>query len=487
MKLKELFSNIYGVNIIGNVNEEIRGITHFSKKVEPGYLFAALKGQKTDGNEYIMEAVDKGAKAILSEKNAPSNFPITWIQVYEPRRVLALISSKFYGFPSKKIDVIGITGTNGKTSITYILENIFLKANFSVGVIGSINYRYSGKEFSASLTTPEAPDLQRILKEMKDNGVTNCFMEVSSHSLELNRVLGINFKVGVFTNLSGDHLDFHQNMEDYYQAKKKLFMPENNEMKAVINIDDPWGERLRKEISIGFISYGLREKADIRVRKYTLSENGIKALIKIPQGEIEIYSPLLGKPYLYNILASIGVSLIFNIPIEKIKEGVSWISQIPGRMEKVPNNLNINVLVDYAHSDDSLRNLLETVNQITRGRIILVFGAGGDRDRSKRPRMGEVAGRFSDFSIITSDNPRSEDPLQIIKEIEKGFMKIRKKNYIVIPERKEAIWEAINMAKEKDWVLIAGKGHENYQIIKDKIIPFNDKEVALQALREKHG
>ena len=487
MKLKELFSNIYGINIIGDENEEIKGIAYHSKKVKEGYLFAALKGQQTDGNKYVIEAVNRGAKAILSEESPPSNFPITWIKVEEPRKVLALISSKFYGFPSKKINVIGITGTNGKTSITYILENIFLSAGFSPGIIGTINYRYYEKEYSSSLTTPEAPDLQRILKEMRDNGVSYCFMEVSSHSLKLDRVLGIDFKAGVFTNLSGDHLDFHQNMEEYYQAKKRLFLPDNNNMKAIINIDDPWGERLRKEISIGFVSYGFRAEADIKVEKYRLSEKGIEALINTPQGDIEIYSTLLGKPYLYNILASIGVSLIFNVPIEKIKEGVSNIKQIPGRMEKIENKLGINVIVDYAHSDDSLKNLLETVNQIKKGKVILVFGAGGDRDRSKRPRMGAVAGKLSDFSIITSDNPRSEDPIKIIEEIEEGFKKAGGKNYMVIPDREEAIRKAIYIAKKNDWVLIAGKGHENYQIIKDRIIPFNDKEVALRFLKERNG
>jgi UDP-N-acetylmuramoyl-L-alanyl-D-glutamate--2,6-diaminopimelate ligase len=487
MKLKELFSNIYGVNIIGDENEDVRGIAYHSKKVEKGYLFVALKGQKTDGNRYIMEAIDRGARAILSEENPQSNFPVTWVKAEEARKVLALISAKFYDFPSKKINVIGITGTNGKTSVTFILENIFLKTGFPTGVIGTINYRYSGKEYSSTLTTPEAPDLQRILKEMKDNGVIYCFMEVSSHSLALDRVLGIVFRAGVFTNLSGDHLDFHKDMEDYYQAKKKLFIPENNNMKAVINIDDPWGERLRKEISIGYISYGFKEGADIKVEKYKLMEEGIDALIKTPKGEIEIRSPLLGRPYLYNILASIGVSMIFNVPVEKIKEGIASIRQIPGRMEKVENKHGINVIIDYAHSDDSLKNLLKTVNQIKGGKIILVFGAGGDRDRSKRPRMGEVAGRLSDFSIITSDNPRSEDPIKIIEEIEKGFKKIQKKNYTIIPDRREAICKAINMAQKGDWVLIAGKGHENYQIIKDKIIPFNDKEVASQFLNEKNG
>ena len=487
MQLKELFLNIYGVNIIGNESEEIEGIAYHSKKVKEGYLFAALKGQQTDGNKYVMEAVNRGARAILSEESPPSNFPITWIKVEEPRKVLALISSKFYGFPSKKINVTGITGTNGKTSITYILENIFSEAGFLPGVIGTINYRYFGKEYSSSLTTPEAPDLQKILKEMKDNGVSHCFMEVSSHSLKLDRVLGIDFKVGVFTNLSGDHLDFHQNMEDYYQAKKRLFLPDNNNMKAVINIDDPWGERLKKEISIGFVSYGFREEADIRVKEYNLSEKGIEALINTPKGDIEIYSPLLGKPYLYNILASIGVSLIFNVPVEKIKKGVSNIKQIPGRMEKIENKLGINVIVDYAHSDDSLKNLLETVNQIKKGKVILVFGAGGDRDKSKRPRMGAVAGKLSDFSIITSDNPRNEDPIKIIEDIEEGFRKVGSRNYMIIPDRREAIHKAISMAKENDWVLIAGKGHENYQIIKDKIIPFNDKKVALEFLKERNG
>ncbi|MFQ6081726.1 MAG: UDP-N-acetylmuramoyl-L-alanyl-D-glutamate--2,6-diaminopimelate ligase [Candidatus Aminicenantia bacterium] len=483
MKLKELFSNIYGIDFTGDWEEEITGIAYSSKDVKPGFLFAALKGQRADGYLYVNEALEKGAKAILSEKPAPKNFSRSWIQVGDPRKVLALVSANFYRHPAEDLEVVGITGTNGKTTVGYILEKILSEAGFTPGVIGTITRRYSGKEAKAQMTTPEAPDLQRILREMKDQGVTHCLMEVSSHGLALDRVMGIDFKVGVFTNLSGDHLDYHQTMENYFSAKKRLFFPDKNEMKAVINIDDLWGRKLISEITIGFITYGVNSEADIQVKDYSLSEQGIQALVRTPVGELRISSSLLGKPNLYNILASIAVALIFNISLQKIEKAISRLSYIPGRFEKIPNNLGINVLVDFAHSDDSLKNLLETARQFKPNRLVLVFGAGGDRDKSKRPRMGEIAGKLSDLSIITSDNPRSEDPLQIIREIEAGIKKSSTENYSIIPDRKEAIFKAISLAEKGDWVIIAGKGHENYQILKDRTIYFDDREVAQQALK----
>jgi len=482
MKLDQLLTGIPGINLYGSPDIEITGITYSSKEVKKNFLFAALKGEKSDGNDFIEEALSNGAAAVLSENNPHPDFSEAWIQANETREIMALISANFFEQPSQKLNVIGITGTKGKTSVTYILESILSHAGFKPGVIGSISYRGPGFNKPAKRTTPESPDIQRMMREILDNGGTHCLIEVSSHSLELNRASGIGFDVTVFTNLSGEHLDYHKSMDRYFSAKKKLFQIGPKNRIAVINTDDPWGEKLKAQISGGAVSFGLKESATVHAREFVLKEDGLDIQIRFPAGHMSISSPLLGKPNVYNILASVATALFLNIPIPKIKEGLRALKGIPGRFQKIPNEKDLHIFVDYAHTDDALKKLLETAQELGTRRTIVVFGAGGDRDRSKRARMGQAAGRLADWSIITSDNPRSEDPLAIIGDIEGGIQTTGTDQYEIIPDRKEAIAQALRMARAGDYVLIAGKGHEDYQIIGNKTYHFDDAEVITELL-----
>jgi UDP-N-acetylmuramoyl-L-alanyl-D-glutamate--2,6-diaminopimelate ligase len=428
--------------------------------------------------------VDRGAIAVLSEREKPKNFPKTWIQVSNARVALSLCAANFYSHPSKELKVVGITGTKGKTTITYILEEILKNANFLPGVIGTISYRGPGIKSTAERTTPEAPDLQRMMREMADLGATHCVMEVSSHSLELNRTTGIDFDVIAFTNLSGEHLDYHHSMEQYFEAKKKLFVFPSRKRIAVINCDDFWGKKLLTQISMEIFTYGTGPTAKIRAKNFLFSEDGLEMTVNYPAGKISVSSHLLGKPNMYNILASIACALNLGVPVHSIIDGIAGLEGVPGRFEKIKNSLGYNIFVDYAHTDDALKNLLETAKELNFRRIILVFGAGGDRDTQKRPRMGEVAGLYADWTIITSDNPRTEDPMAILTDIEEGIKKTGPSRYELELDRKSAIHKALKRANKGDCVLVAGKGHEDYQIIKDKIFPFKDADVIRSFLKE---
>ncbi|UCC41859.1 MAG: UDP-N-acetylmuramoyl-L-alanyl-D-glutamate--2,6-diaminopimelate ligase [Candidatus Aminicenantes bacterium] len=483
MKLKDLLAGVSLIDISKNEEEEIQGIAYSSKDVQPGFLFAALKGEKKDGFEFIEEALLKGAEVILSEKPKPQNFEKNWIHVHDAREALALCSANFYSHPSQNMKVIGITGTKGKTTTTYLLEEILKKSEYIPGVIGTVSYRGPKINIPAQRTTPEAPDLQKMMREMLDKGVTHCLIEVSSHALELKRVLGIGFDIAIFSNLSGEHLDYHLSMERYFEAKKKLFFLNHKKRIAVINQDDPWGKKLISEFP-GVITYGLEAQANIRGEKYKLAEKGIELAVKYAGGKFTVTSSLLGKPNLYNILASVATALTLNVPVSTIQDGITALKKIPGRFEKIENSFGLHIFVDYAHTDDALRNLLETAKELAPRRIILVFGAGGDRDKSKRERMGEVAGGMADWTILTNDNPRSEDPLSIISAIEKGIKKARTRNYKILPDRRKAIAHALSIGEKGDYILIAGKGHENYQIIQDKVFPFSDAEVIRSILKK---
>jgi len=487
MRLKDVLAGMPLKKLNGSEDEEIQGIAYSSKSVKPGDMFAALKGVKKDGFEFVGEALNNGAAVILSDQPKPENLAKAWIQVSDTREALAQCSANFYSHPSQKMKVVGITGTKGKTTITYLLEEILNKTQFVPGIIGTISYKGPGMNLTARLTTPEAPDLQRLLSEMLAKGATHCVMEVSSHALELKRVVGIGFDVVVFANLSGDHLDYHQSMDRYFEAKKKLFFLNHKKRMAVVNRDDPWGQKLIAQLPAGAITFGIEPGAMVAAENINLNEKGIETLVKYPSGQLTLSSPLLGKPNLYNILASIAVALTLNLPVSAIKEGIASLKGIPGRFEKIDNSLGLHVFVDYAHTDDALKNLLETVRGFNPRRIILVFGAGGDRDKTKRPRMGEAAGRLADWTIITSDNPRSEDPLAIISDIEAGIKKTGTQNYQIIPDRREAIEQALSLGTEGDYILVAGKGHEDYQIIKDQILHFDDAEVIQEILQKKGG
>lgn len=484
MQLKNLLDEVRIVEIHANPELEITGLSYSSKNIQPGYIFFALKGQKADGHDFLDEVVAKGAGLVVSERPRPAGLNISWLQVLDVREAMAQMASSFYGHPSMKLKTIGITGTKGKTTTSYLLEHILKTAGFQAGVVGTIEYRWKDKKITAERTTPEAPDIQRILKGMVEDGVTHCIMEVSSHSLDLKRVYRIGFDLAIFTNLSGEHLDYHENMERYFEAKKKLFFLNHKRQASIVNMDDPWGEKLISELPMKTITYGFRPEAIIRAENFILEENGMKATISYPGGSLNLKTSLLGKHNLYNILAAVSAALVLGISPSNIGKAISTAGCVPGRFEVVPNKSGFKVIVDYAHTDAALENLLLTVKSLNPKRIILVFGCGGDRDRSKRPRMGEVAARLADWTIITSDNPRSEDPEKIIDEIEQGFLRAGSKNYERESDRRKAIEKALRLARKGDFVLLAGKGHETYQIFRDKTIHFSDVEVAQEILQE---
>jgi len=482
MKLRDLFQDVPEIHFNGNGSTDILGVSYSSKQVRPGFLFAAVRGEKKDGFEFIEEALRSGAAAVLSDRPRPQTWKCPWVQAADIRAALALAAANFYGQPSMKMKVVGITGTKGKTTLTYLLESIFQKAGYQPGVIGTVNYRWPNAAQPAPRTTPEAPDLQRMMSEMLAQGVTHCLIEVSSHALDLKRVWGVHFDIAVFTNLSAEHLDYHPSIEDYFEAKKKLFFLNAKKRTAVVNLDDPWGKRLISELPLTTVSFGVEPAAIVRAEQFRFSETGIKADVDYPGDQVKICSALMGKHNLSNILAAVATGLALNVPPATIKEGISALKKIPGRLEKIENALGFQVFVDYAHTDQALRSLLETIRDLKPHRILLVFGAGGDRDKGKRPRMGEVAASLADLSFITSDNPRTEDPLAIIADIEKGFIGKGAKHYKVVADRREAISQALATARKGDYVLVAGKGHENYQIFKDRTIHFDDAEVVLSTL-----
>lgn len=483
MKLKEVLSNVPGLKVTGDPEIEISGLTYSSRLVEPGFLFAALHGKKADGHAFIADALDRGARAILSERAQPPNLRVTWVEAADAREALALAAANFYGHPSLRMKVIGVTGTKGKTTFTYLLEAILRRAGARPAVIGTINYRWGAQSHEAERTTPEAPDLERMLTSMVSAGITHCLIEVSSHALDLKRVWGIHFDVAVFTNLSAEHLDYHATMEDYFESKKKLFFLNRKKRTAVVNLDDPWGKKLILELPLTTISYGLEPAAIVRGQNWKFTEKGIKGEIIFPGGSMAVCSSLLGEHNFYNILAAAATGLALNIPAAVIEAGIADLKGVPGRMERVFTSLGFHVFVDYAHTDVALRSLLESVRAMKPSRILLVFGAGGDRDRGKRPRMGEVASRLADWTYLTSDNPRSEEPLAILKEIEQGFLRSGSQAYTLIPDRRQAIELALAAARPGDVVCIAGKGHERYQVLKNRTIPFDDAETARSILR----
>jgi len=525
MKLSELIKYLPNKQIMGNLEIPIQGITYDSRMVSKDFLFAAIKGQHLDGSRFIPDAIKHGMSAILAEEPVTPPTPplikgwiggVTQIIVPDVREAMAILAAAFYGEPSKKLTLLGVTGTNGKTTITYLVESILKAAGFNVGVVGTINFRYANKIVNAPHTTPEAPDLQNIFKQMVDNGVTHCIMEVSSHSLAQKRVDGSRFVGGIFTNLTQDHLDYHKTMEGYFESKTRLFTDfiakEKNGF-SVINIDDPWGVRLKTQDSrFKILGYSLKQETEIHPVKVSFSEKGLEAMLNTPIGSVKISSLLLGEYNLQNIMAAVGVGIGLGLDKQIIENGIANLKRVNGRLERILSNnfFGFQAVVDYAHTGDALERVLNTLRPLTKGRLITVFGCGGDRDRGKRPIMGEIATRLSDFTIITSDNPRTEDPLEIIKEIETGintgvrdqrpgvrkisdaeFQELQTPNselriaYAVIPDRHEAIKAAINMAAPQDIILVAGKGHEDYQIIGSTKIHFNDSEEIKRAMEQR--
>ncbi len=485
MKLGELLEGIDCLEQGAGRALDISSLAYDSRRVEPGTLFFAISGNKADGNEYVPAALRQGAVAVVSERPAPQDLSASWVRVPKIRRALSLAARNFYRRPDRRLELVGITGTNGKTTTSYLIESVFSAAGIGTGVFGTIEYRLPGKVIPALNTTPESLDLWMHLAELVARGGKAAVLEVSSHALAQERVWGFHFNAAVFTNLTRDHLDYHKDLETYFAAKSRLFeglgagVPDL----AVINQDDPWSSRL---LGLPFgrrLTYGLGGEADVRARQFTQAIDGLDASITTPEGKLDIHSPLLGRANLYNILAAVATALGLGISHEKIQAGTAGLKNVPGRFERVDEGQPFLVAVDYAHTDDALRNVLTTARELTRGRLIVVFGCGGDRDREKRPLMGEAAGSLSDVAILTSDNPRSEDPLLIMNDVRVGLQRTGNPHLAEV-DRETAIAKALGMAHEGDVVVIAGKGHETYQIFKDRTLPFDDRAVAREILRD---
>lgn len=494
MLLSEILKNIKFKKLIGDGSVEVRNIVYNSREVSEGSLFVAIRGLNVDGHRFIPEAVLSGAVGVVLEDDETigddyfKERGIVKIVVPDSRKALALISSAFYGFPSRNLKLVGVTGTNGKTTTTHLIKSILESAGLKTGLIGTINYVIGDEVIPAIQTTPESLDINRFLSEMVNKNISACVMEVSSHALALDRVYGLDFDIGVFTNLTQDHLDFHRTFEAYFQAKKILFDSLKESTYAIYNIDDPYGEKIVADTKAKKLSYGKSEKADIKAKDIKLSFDGTSLVVQTPIGNsFEINSKLIGEFNVYNILASVAVGYVLGIEPENIKKGIEDLENVKGRFEKIVSPDGYIVVIDYAHTPDALEKCIDTIlrlkEQVGGGKLITVFGCGGDRDVGKRPMMGKIATERSDITIITSDNPRFEDPQKIILDIVEGV----KQNsvYYTFIDRKEAINYALEIARKGDIVLIAGKGHEEYQIIEDKRIPFSDKQVVLEFFKTK--
>jgi UDP-N-acetylmuramoyl-L-alanyl-D-glutamate--2,6-diaminopimelate ligase len=464
----------------------VTGIAYDSRAVQPGAVFVAIRGQKADGALFAAQAVARGAIAVVAETPRPAGVEAPWMQVADARLALALLADRFYDSPSRRIPVVGVTGTNGKTTTSYLLASILDAAGLSAGVMGTVSYRVGRVEREASRTTPEAPDVQRLLAEMIDGGCRSAVMEVSSHALALKRVDGMRFAAAVFTNLTRDHLDFHADMEQYFAAKRRLFEMLDAEATGIVNADDPRAAAL-VAASPRSITYGIAQPADVRPGPFGLDIKGLTLDLRTPSGSVAVRSSLVGRPNVYNILAAAATAVAMDVPLEAVAKGVHALPGVPGRFEVVSSAADdVTVVVDYAHTDDALRNLLETARPLAPRRLVTVFGCGGDRDTTKRPLMGMVAARLSDVVIVTSDNPRGEDPARIIDDIRRGITPAshagRPVDVKAVVDRAEAIETAVSLAGAGDLVLIAGKGHEKYQETGGRVLPFDDVAVAREAL-----
>lgn len=468
---------------------EVSSVAYDSRSVQRGAVFVALRGLRADGAQFAAQAVSRGALAIVAESPRPEGLDVAWFEVQDARLALALLADRFFGSPSRQMPVVGITGTNGKTTTSFLLAAILDAAGLTAGVMGTVSYRVGRVEREAARTTPEAPDVQQLLREMLDQGCRSAVMEVSSHALALKRVDGMRFAAAVFTNLTRDHLDFHGDMEQYFAAKRRLFEMLDADGVGVINADDPRAAALTAA-SHRSITYGITQPADVSPGPFALDINGLTLDVRTPKGSVSVRSSLVGRPNVYNILAATAAATALDLPLDAVAKGVHALPGVPGRFEVVSSSADdLTVVVDYAHTDDALRNLLETARPLAPRRLVTVFGCGGDRDTTKRPLMGMVAARLSDVVIVTSDNPRSEDPSRIIDDVRRGITPAshagRQVEVRSIVDRAEAIERAVSMSEPGDLVLIAGKGHEKYQQIGSRVLPFDDVAVAQDALRRR--
>ncbi len=486
MKLQTLLSHLRLLNHEIKDDPDISSIENDNRKVSQGSLFICIKGYTVDGHDFAEAAVEQGAVAVLAERPLALNVPV--IVVEDTRRAMAVLADAFYGQPSHKLHLIGITGTNGKTTTSHLIEKILADAGQATGLIGTMYTKIGDMQLETKNTTPESLTLQRTFHQMVEAGVQTAVMEVSSHSLVEGRVHGTDFDVAVFTNLTQDHLDYHQTMEEYKRAKSLLFSQLGNTYQyekpkyAVLNVDDEASNMYMESTSAHILTYGIDNKANLQAVNIHMSAKGTEFELLSPFGVHKVSIQLIGKFSVYNVLASLGAALCSGYPLERAIASLESVKGVAGRFELVQAGQEFTVIVDYAHTPDSLENVLKTIKQFAKGKISVVVGCGGDRDRTKRPLMAQIACEYSDRAIFTSDNPRSEDPSSILKDMESG---VEGKDYEVIVDRKEAIQQAVQGAHADDIILIAGKGHETYQIIGDKVFDFDDRFIAKEAIQNK--
>ena len=499
VRLEKLLNGLAIIDLRGAEKSEISGMAYDSREVKPGYLFVALRGHTIDGHDFIEDAVQRGASVVVAERFGAMDAEVTSVRVRDSREALSRLAVRFYDAPFKGMTLIGITGTNGKTTSSYLLESILLAAGSVPGVIGTVNYRIPGQVWDATVTTPESLDLMRTLRRMADAGATEVIVEVSSHALDQGRAKDCPFQGAVFTNISRDHLDYHRSMAEYFEAKCRLFRPDGKNdfgdlRWAAINVDDPKGKELLSLTDARVVTYGLGKDCDVRAEEIRVTRDGLNALLITPAGHTEITSELIGDFNIYNILAASTAAFCMHIDLKPVSEGIARLKGVPGRLELVKNRRSLMVVVDYAHTPDALLKAIGAVRPLVKGKLITVFGCGGDRDKGKRREMGRVAGRHSDLVIVTSDNPRTEDPAAIAAQAEKGVREsglrkfgdvadrnLSEPSYILDLDRASAIGKAVQLADVRDAVLIAGKGHEDYQIIGKERRHFDDREVAAEA------
>jgi UDP-N-acetylmuramoyl-L-alanyl-D-glutamate--2,6-diaminopimelate ligase len=472
--------------LLGDESREVLDVTHDSRQAKEGSLFVAVRGELVDAHRFVNQVMEQGAVGVISELECPDSFKGAWIEVDDVRRAMALAAAEVHDHPSRELQLVGITGTNGKTTTTYLVAAIVESAGEPVAMTTTVEYRVDNERWKAERTTPEATDMQRILRRAVSKGCRVAVMESSSQAIDLHRCDALQYSVVVFTNLTRDHLDYHGTMENYFAAKRRLFDGSlgGTPQVSVINIDDERGVELANDLKgsgMSVVSYALNVEADVWASDVEHSLEGMHFTLHTPQGARELHSPLVGRPHIYNILAATATGLSLGYDLDTVARALETCTAAPGRFERVQHTGDFAVVVDYAHTDDALVNVLRTAQDVTRGRIITVFGCGGDRDRSKRAPMGQAAASLSDVVILTSDNPRTEDPLRIFADVEVG-MRETSRPYQKIADRREAIHRAVMEARTGDLVVIAGKGHEDYQIIGRETFHFDDKEVAREAL-----
>lgn len=483
MRLLEVIADL-PITSSSSENPTVSGITHDSRRVVTGDLFAALAGQSYDGHMFVPEAIERGAVGVLASDDPPSGFGRPWLVTPNPRKVLGPLAARIYRHPDRELLTVGVTGTNGKTTVSLLLASFLEAAGISTGTLGTLGYRFGDRVFGSERTTPEATDFFRLLRQMRDEGAAAVCAEISSHGLAQDRVEGSCFDLAVFTNLSRDHFDYHLDFESYFHSKRRLFDQLKPEGHAAVNVDDTYGRRLANELADA-VTFG--EAGDVKVAEAELDSRGIRCRLLTPRGELELVSPLLGEYNLRNLLAAVAGAEVLDLPHSAVREGAAARQALPGRMEAVDRGQSFPVIIDYAHTDAALESALRSLKGFTGCKVILVFGCGGDRDPGKRVLMGRVAGELAELSIITSDNPRSEDPLAIIAEVEKGLRETGSTSYRILPDRREAIRRAVAQAGPEWAVLIAGKGHEDVQIIGDERLPFSDRQEVERALEEHVG